>query len=112
MANQTFHNVISKGMKLESFLKKSLEDDHDRIVYGYDVVLKDNQNLKVFVPFIVNKFEYKILIVCREFFCISNNPPETIDLKINLNDVIEIKAVSLNFYLTPFVLEIHFTTLK
>ena len=95
MNSENSHKVLSKNMKFDNFLKKNLDSNREQLVYGYDVCLKDNQNLKIFVPFIINKFEYRIIIVCRECLLISDNPPERLERRINLSDIIEIKTVRL-----------------
>lgn len=98
------HNVICKDTKLASFLRQNLGEFYNEFVYNYDVCVRDRENIKLFVPFILNKYAYQLLVVCKEYFIICGNPPSMIDIKISYEDLVELKIVSL------FMIEIYYSS--
>ena len=78
------------NMRLETFLAKEMGIQNVDF-YDQEPCVEVTKNVNI-----LNKYQFKILIVCKEKIIITNNPPkkEDLDRFIRFNDILEIKVVS------------------
>lgn len=91
--NNTSQSVMTKNTKFELFLQRNLEFEELEFVYAHESCVENNHNLKIFIPFMVNKFAFRYIIVCRDYFFVTDNPPKNLDNRIDYSDIIELKIV-------------------
>jgi hypothetical protein len=97
--NNTAQSVMTKNTKLEAFLQRHLGIEESEYVYSQEPCIEDNKNVKMFIPFIANKFGFRLIIICKDCLFITDNPPKNLDNRINYEDIIEVKTVSNHVYL-------------
>lgn len=93
--NNTSQSVMTKNTKLEGFLQLNLGIYDSEFVYDQEACVEDNPNLKIFIPFVINKFAYRIIIVCKDYLFLTDNPPKNLDNRIDYDDVISVEMVSI-----------------
>jgi hypothetical protein len=77
----------------ETFFQKTIGDDYSETIYAREDCIEEYQNMKITIPFVKEKFAYKILVVGKNCLFITDNPPRTLDNRINYSDIVDIQVV-------------------
>ena len=89
MARSTAEALFKKNSKLESFLKKSMNDETFERVRAYEscIVVSEKEN---------KAFKYAVL--GDEWIYLTENPPKTVVEEVSLKDIVSVDLVSENYF--------------
>ena len=90
MARNAGDVLVKRNSKLESFLKKNLDEDTFQRIRCHEacIVCSDTEDKA-----------YKFVVLTDDWIYLTENPPKKVQPIVHLGDVLSVELVSLNFLL-------------
>jgi hypothetical protein len=99
-ANDKILNTTTGNTLYETFFQKAIGDDYYETIYVRNDCIEEFRSQKIAIPFFSEKFAYRMLVIGKKCFYITDNPPRNLDNRIDYADVVDIQVVRLfGFYL-------------